>query len=54
MDRRTFLKGAGMLGASTALFQAPQPEQRPNQRDSSLPQAEQKKWGLAGFGKAPP
>ena len=36
------------LGASTAVFQAPQAEQRPNQRDSSLPHAEQKKWG-GGF-----
>jgi len=29
-----------------AVFQAPQAAQRPNQRDSSLPHALQKKWGF--------
>jgi hypothetical protein len=33
--------GAAWSGASTAVFHAPQDPQRPNQRDCSLPQAEQ-------------
>jgi hypothetical protein len=36
-------------GASATLFQVPQEAQRPNQRGSSWPHAEQKKWGFAGF-----
>jgi hypothetical protein len=36
-------------GASLAVFHAPHDGQRPNQRDSSLPHAEQKKWAFAVF-----
>src|SRR5262245_59752470 len=37
-------------GASAAVFHAPHEGQRPNQRGSSLPHAEQKKWGFAVLG----
>jgi hypothetical protein len=40
-------------GASTAVFHAPHASHRPNQRDASLPHAEQKKWAFAGFAIAP-
>src|SRR5262249_3173971 len=38
------------VGASIAVFHAPQEGQRPNQRGSSLPHAEQKKWVFAVLG----
>jgi hypothetical protein len=39
-------------GASAAVFQAPHEAQRPNQRDSSFPHAEQKKWAFGALGVA--